>query len=116
MSALMKELLIDYADSKVDMEMRFDIEQALEQLPTLRKQLLLLYSYGYSSEELERYINHPTFTKQYIEVILSFAVESIAIILRISDNSLVSFAKRNGYAKSKMQEFERYLEIHGRTF
>lgn len=116
MSALMKELLIDYANGKVAKEMAFDIEQALDHLPTLRKQLLLLYSYGYSSEELAQAIAHPKLTKQVIDLMLTYSVEKIAAILRVSDKSLVNYAKRNGYAKSKMSEFEEYLLRHSKQF
>lgn len=116
MSALMKELLIDYADGKVDKEMAFDIEQALDHLPTIRKQLLLLYSYGYSSEELAQAIAHPKLTKQVIDLMLAYSVEKIAVILRISDKTLITYAKRNGYAKSKIPEFEVYLTQHSKQF
>ena len=111
MSALMKEMLIDYVDNKVSLETRYDIDTALIQLPPFRKRLLLLYACGFTVDELSQAADR---TPEHINAMLTISIEDVATMLRVSDNQLIVRAKQT-YPWSKMDDFARYLKHHAQN-
>lgn len=116
MSGLLKEILLDYGLAKLSVEERADIDLAINDLyrgSVLSKyDVSILHSYvaGYTADEIASMWRKTT---NEIELRLSEIVEAVAEQLKISDDQLINYAKRNGYPASKMNNFALFLKEHG---
>lgn len=119
MAGLVKELLLDYALNRLNVDMRSDltiaIQSALSSFTQIDARMLNLYLSGYTSEEIARMFIRITTAE--VEVILERIFTAIETYSGYTDQSFVhKLELTKKYRKGGIRDLNIFLELHGKTY